>query len=210
MPATTSARSGLRVLPAPASARCWPRSDADGVRVRKAAGEARRGLPVDKIARVHFSAAAGTAEQRRAGRKSPWRKTTGSRINRKNVPGFGSILAAARQAAVGSANIAFIVLDDVGYSELGSLRICIDAEDRCVWRRTASGNTKFHVTSMCSPTRALPADRPQCIGGHGDHRRMVQRVSGVSGKNVRARQRRSPKAILGITPDAPTPSENGI
>jgi arylsulfatase A-like enzyme len=58
------------------------------------------------------------------------------------------------QAPAGAPNIVFIVLDDVGYSDLG----CYGSEITTPHIDRLAGNgvrySNFHVTSMCSPTRA--------------------------------------------------------
>jgi arylsulfatase A-like enzyme len=58
------------------------------------------------------------------------------------------------QAPPGAPNIVFIVLDDVGYSDLG----CYGSEIATPRMDALAGNgvrySNFHVTSMCSPTRA--------------------------------------------------------
>ena len=59
-----------------------------------------------------------------------------------------------RRAPEGAPNIVFIVLDDVGFADLG----CYGSEiETPHMDRLAAGGLRynnFHVTSMCSPTRA--------------------------------------------------------
>ncbi len=68
-----------------------------------------------------------------------------------------------RQAPAGAPNIVFIVLDDVGFADLG----CYGSEIATPRIDALAGNgvryTNFHVTSMCSPTRAclLTGRNPQ-------------------------------------------------
>jgi arylsulfatase len=58
------------------------------------------------------------------------------------------------RAPLGAPDVVFIVLDDVGFSDLG----CYGSEiaTPCIDRMAANGvrYSNFHVTSMCSPTRA--------------------------------------------------------
>jgi len=58
------------------------------------------------------------------------------------------------QAPAGAPNILMIVLDDVGYSQLGSYGGMIETPN--LDRLAASGvrYTNFHTTALCSPTRA--------------------------------------------------------
>ena len=86
-------------------------------------------------------------------------------------------------APPGAPNIVFIVLDDVGYSDLG----CYGSEisTPCIDALASTGvrYSNFHVTSMCSPTRAcLLTGRNAHAVGHGHHSRMVKRISGLSRK----------------------------
>ena len=62
-------------------------------------------------------------------------------------------------APKGAPNIVFIVLDDVGYSDLGCYgsEIATPRMDALAAKGAAFSN--FHVTSMCSPTRAAPITR---------------------------------------------------
>ena len=57
-------------------------------------------------------------------------------------------------APAGAPNILFIVLDDVGYSDLG----CYGSEIETPRMDALAGGglrySNFHVTAMCSPTRA--------------------------------------------------------
>ena len=69
-------------------------------------------------------------------------------------------------APAGAPNIVFIVLDDVGFADLG----CYGSEIATPRMDALAGNgvryTNFHVTSMCSPTRAclLTGRNPHAVG----------------------------------------------
>jgi arylsulfatase len=61
---------------------------------------------------------------------------------------------APRRARPGSPNVVFVVLDDVGYAQLGCFGSDIDTPN---FDRLAAGGLRyrnFHTTAMCSPTRA--------------------------------------------------------
>ena len=72
------------------------------------------------------------------------------RTYRESTPWWPAVPRAPR----GAPNIVFVVLDDVGFADLG----CYggDVETPHTDRLAAGGLrfTNFHVTSMCSPTRA--------------------------------------------------------
>ncbi len=61
---------------------------------------------------------------------------------------------APNQPRQGSPNILFIVLDDVGYSDLGCYGSEISTPHIDALARGGLQYTNFHVTPMCSPTRA--------------------------------------------------------
>ena len=58
-------------------------------------------------------------------------------------------------------NVLLVVLDDVGYAQLGCYGsdIATPAIDRLAAGGVRLAN--FHTTALCSPTRAVPADRAQ-------------------------------------------------
>lgn len=60
----------------------------------------------------------------------------------------------AVEAPKGAPDVIFIVLDDVGFSDLGCYGSEIDTPNMDRLARGGAQYTNFHVTSMCSPTRA--------------------------------------------------------
>src|SRR6478672_10853055 len=60
----------------------------------------------------------------------------------------------AHRAPAGSPNVMVVVLDDVGFAQLGCYGSDIDTP---TFDRLAAGGlqyTRFHTTALCSPTRA--------------------------------------------------------
>src|SRR5882672_5700499 len=75
------------------------------------------------------------------------------------------------RAPVGSPNVLLVVLDDVGFAQLGCFGS--DLETPAFDDLAANGVrfTSFHTTSLCSPTRAC------LLTGRNHHRVGVGRVS---------------------------------
>jgi hypothetical protein len=73
---------------------------------------------------------------------------------------------APRQARAGAPNVVFVVLDDVGFADLGRYGSEIDTP--VLDRLAAHGlrYTSFHTTAMCSQTRAalLTGRQPRAVG----------------------------------------------
>ena len=89
----------------------------------------------------------------------------------------------------GAPNVMLVVLDDVGYAQLGCFGSDIDTPnlDRLAARRRAAGELPHHRAVLADP--GLPADRPQPpLQRHGPHHRPGHRVPRLLGTHP-ARQR---------------------
>ena len=70
------------------------------------------------------------------------------------------------QAPKGAPNILMIVLDDVGYSQLGSYGGPIETPNLDKLASSGLRFTNFHTTALCAPTRAalLTGRNPHAVG----------------------------------------------
>ena len=90
---------------------------------------------------------------------------------------------AARRAPDGAPNVLFVVLDDVGFAQLGCFGS--DIETPVLDGLAASGlrYTNFHTTALCSPTRAcLLTGRNHHSNGMG---RIIELATGFPGYDAR-------------------------
>jgi len=113
---------------------------------------------------------------------------------RRNDPPFGGVIGRyhdestpwwpePERAAPGSPNVVFVVLDDVGFAQLG----CFGSDlSTPTFDRLAAGGLRysnFHTTALCSPTRAC------LLTGRNHHRngmgRVIEIASGFPGYNAR-------------------------
>ena len=74
----------------------------------------------------------------------------------------------------GAPNVVMIVLDDVGYAQLGSYGSDIDTPNLDGLARDGVRLTNFHTTSLCSPTRAC------LLTGRNHHSNSMGRVSDLA------------------------------
>ena len=77
-------------------------------------------------------------------------------------------------------NILIVLLDDVGYGQMGTFGGAIPTPTMDRVANNGLRYTRFHTTALCSPTRAVSADRTQsALGGHGRDRRGGDGVPGL-------------------------------
>ena len=118
------------------------------------------------------------------------------RVTRTFAGSRGLVAGAPDAARDGAPNIVIVLADDLGYADLG----CYGsrdrhAEPRRARARAASRRTNFHVTPMCSPTRAalLTGLEPHRAGLR--HRRPLRpRLPRLRDGARARRRRRSPRS----------------
>ena len=69
-------------------------------------------------------------------------------------------------------DVLLIMFDDIGFSDLGCYGSEIDTPNLDALAAGGHRYNNFHATTLCSPSRGLPAERPQPpCGGHADAHR---------------------------------------
>ena len=90
--------------------------------------------------------------------------TPGTPVPGRHRPHGGRVepgLAGAGRAEAGAPNVLFIVLDDIGYGQLGCFGGLFETPNIDRARRGGLRYTNLHTTALCSPTPLLPPDRAQ-------------------------------------------------
>ena len=88
-----------------------------------------------------------------------------SRPHRAHRRGVAARLAAPKRAPEGAPNIVVILLDDMGYSDIGPFGSEIATPNLDRLARTGCRLTNYHTTPVCSPGARGAADRPQPAPG---------------------------------------------
>ena len=100
------------------------------------------------------------------------------------------------KAPADAPDVIFIVLDDVGFSDLGCYGSEIETPNMDRLARMGAQYTNFHVTSMCSPTRAcmLTGRNAHAVGmgaiaewagGYPSYRGHISKRAGTLAENLR-------------------------
>ena len=90
---------------------------------------------------------------------------------------------APRRARAGAPNVLLVVLDDVGFAQLGCFGSDIDTPVLDALAANGLRYTNFHTTALCSPTRAcLLTGRNHHSNGMG---RVIELATGFPGYNAR-------------------------
>ena len=110
-----------------------------------------------------------------AGREGAGEFGTGLRWpDRARLAGLRAVVAAEPAPPAGAPNVVLVVLDDVGYAQLGCYGS--DIETPVLDDLAANGVrlSNFHTTSLCSPTRAC------LLTGRNHHRSGMGRVADLA------------------------------
>ena len=83
-------------------------------------------------------------------------------------------------APPGAPNVVIILLDDAGYGQTSTFGGLVPTPTLDRLATNGLRFTRFHVTALCSPSRAGAVDRAQqSHGGHGHDHQLVGRLSGI-------------------------------
>ena len=110
----------------------------------------------------------------------------------------------------GAPNVVYIVLDDVGYAQVGCYGSDIDTPN--IDRLAAGGlrYSNFHTTALCSPTRScLLTGKQPPLQRHGGHRRAAPAASPATTARIPQEQRIPLRDAACATATPRTPSASG-